>query len=307
MAGFIAWRKEVNWEYREIRREDLLEDDLYCLRYRVEGKELSGSIQSYAFLNPVLVLSRGNRFQVLSGFRRLHALRVFGQERIPAAVLSATENVPQALFRMALLLNEASSYGELDKAVIVSKARRQFDLSWRELECLAPLLGLPPSQKVLEDYAAVADLPEEFKDCVQDGKAAFKTALGLLDLQPEHRRVMIENVFRHCELSASESLEVMEWLSDLSRREKTNFLQIIHTQFEIIQNAFNQPCPQIFIAMQGHDCSVHVIRVFDKNVAALLSNRDVVIFQQCAKQLLPGNNRKLAHRLRDSLPFAQWR
>src|SRR5436309_3272352 len=126
MAGVSDGRKRMNWNYREIRIADLLEEDLYCLRYRVEGKELSERLGLYGFLNPILVLDRKDKFQVLSGFRRLYALRALGREKVPVAVLSGSGDDLKALFRVALLLNEPSSYGELDRTVIVSKALHHF-------------------------------------------------------------------------------------------------------------------------------------------------------------------------------------
>ena len=82
-------------------------------------------------------------------------------------------------------------------------------------------------------------------------------------------------------------------------------LQIIHAQLKIIQNTLDQSHSEIFVTMQRHDGSMQLIGTLDEDVAAFLPDGDVVVLQQSAQELLPGNDRRFVHAIRDVLPFAR--
>jgi ParB family chromosome partitioning protein len=62
-----------------------------------ELKALAHSIKEHGVLQPILVVQDGDRYKVIAGERRLRASKMAGVERIPARVLTTTDQVTQEI------------------------------------------------------------------------------------------------------------------------------------------------------------------------------------------------------------------
>lgn len=200
---------------------DIIPEDDYLLRGSDRDGRLAEAVAERGVIVPLLVMGvREVKYQIVSGFRRLSAARLAGLETVPALV--AGNGVSrQELFKTALLLNDPASYGDLDRAVIIAKAKDRFDFDWEEIEKFAPLAGLPPSPKLLQDYRAIGNFPESIRTRISSGALAFKTARALAALKPVDRDAIAAKIFAFCEWTASEGEEIVEWISDLARKEGT--------------------------------------------------------------------------------------
>lgn len=200
----------------------------FFLRYNDEAPRLAQAIRFSGFLSPVFALKEGpGKYLLISGFRRLASAAKLGMERLPVLWIPAGTFHRKALFAIALVLNEPASLSDMDRAVAVTKGRDLFGFEWLELAAAAQFLGLPASQKVLEDYYAVGKMSEEIRQMIDSGRLAFKAARCLVDLNPEDRDCLVRDLFRLCEFSASEASEITEWLSDLAKKDGIRFESIL--------------------------------------------------------------------------------
>jgi ParB family chromosome partitioning protein len=133
--------------------------------------ELANSIRSEGLINPVVVRRKDNRFELISGFRRVESVRRLGEPSIKAIVVSVDDDkafriaVSENLRRKSLtpveiglmcdrLVNEGKSYDEVGR-----------------------LMGL--SAKQIQRYLRSLKLSEEVRNSLSKGEISFFTALEI--------------------------------------------------------------------------------------------------------------------------------
>jgi ParB-like chromosome segregation protein Spo0J len=196
-------------------------DETFRLRYRLEDPKFVEWIRTFGFVSPLFAeMRQGGRARLVSGFRRFHAASRVGMKDLAVWFVREGRMDPKELFAIALVLNQATELSDLDRSVAIMKARDGFGFSWEELEEMAPLLGLAPSRKVMEEYDAVGRMDARILAALDAGKIPFQGARTLVVLRPEARDALAREVLARCEFSASELRELVEWLQDLSRRER---------------------------------------------------------------------------------------
>ncbi|HNV86881.1 MAG TPA: ParB N-terminal domain-containing protein [Candidatus Omnitrophota bacterium] len=212
----------MDLKFDRVSPEKILPDRDFALRYRIRAEDLLDRIRNSGVVQPLLGLETSGGFlKMVSGFRRFEALRVLGWDRIPFLCVPEGEADPKQVFKIALAMNAVSEISELDKAVSIRKARDGFCFDWNELLEAAPLLGLPISRKVFEEYDEIGRMPDEILARADGGELPFKGVRALLSFCPEDRMVLAERIFARCEWSASEAVTVCEWIDEICRREKT--------------------------------------------------------------------------------------
>ena len=218
----------MNCRFEMAERGSILADKDFSLRHKINPAELIKKIRVSGFIQPLFGEKRSSGgIKLVSGFRRVAAAVRLGIRKIPVLFVAQDEVGSKNLFRTALLLNDFSSFEELDQAVIVRKAREVFGFEWREVEEIALLAGLPPSKKVLEEYETIGKMPEAFLAQIEKKKISFKSARALLAFPPEIRDFLVREVLEKCDWSASELVIALEWLADLSRRDGASVKKIV--------------------------------------------------------------------------------
>lgn len=215
-----------------IAPKDLVAEPDFLLRYCVEDERLTNMVKRFNVIQPIFAIEKGGgKFQIVSGYKRFFAASRIDLKSVPvwwirSGVLSSKE-----LFKIALVLNVSSCLEEIDRVVMVARAVDQYSFRWDEMEKLAELFGMPPSRKVFEEYYAISKFPDEMKKAIYEGRLHFKAARSLIEINPEERKSLMRDVFMPCEFSASESEEIIEWLSDMARIEKTDIQGILCKEF----------------------------------------------------------------------------
>ena len=164
---------------------NLLHSDRFCYRENLTDADLTKSIRQLGLLLPLSVIREGKHFQVISGHKRLAALKKMKIKKVDIFLLEAKN--PKQLFLTALLFNACSSYSDLDRCLIIRKAGDNFGFSSTELiQTILPQLGLSPSPKVLAQYVQAGKLSESILKLIREQKIPFHGSAGLARLkQPD--------------------------------------------------------------------------------------------------------------------------
>jgi len=196
----------------------LLRSDRFCLRENSVDNGLVQSIWQHGLLQPLGVIRDGKQFQVISGHKRLAALK---KNKIKSAAFFLIESQNQKqLFLTALLLNAASSYCDMDRCFILRKAEGDFGFSAAELiQIVLPQLGLPSSAKVLAQYAQIGKLSEPVLKLIRSQKIPFQGSAGLSRFKQSDLDFLIRKVFSRIKPTSSQLTHICEWLFDLMRVE----------------------------------------------------------------------------------------
>lgn len=141
-----------------------------------ELTELANSIKRHGVLQPIIVVRRGNNYQIVAGERRWRAAGQAGLSHMPAIVRSL-EELEQ--IELSIIENiQRVDLSPLEQAMAVYKLQHQFSLS---LEAIAQKLGKAPS--TISNMARLLQLPEAARLALQDGKISEGHARAVLALK----------------------------------------------------------------------------------------------------------------------------
>ncbi len=140
----------------------------YQPRHRVDEeplKELVASIEASGLLQPVVVRSKGNGYELIAGERRWRAVQRLGWQRIPAVVREVDD---RTLLTLALIENlQRDDLSPIDEALGYQRLQEEFGIAQGEVARLVGrdrstvanllrLLALPAAVRDLLDHRALS-------------------------------------------------------------------------------------------------------------------------------------------------------
>ena len=177
----------------------------------IELENLASSIRANGILQPINVRPLENdRFELISGERRLRAARITGITKIPCIVMDVSDE-QSALF--AIIENlQRQNLDFFEEAVAIERLMTEHNLSQEEIG-----RKLGKAQSTLSNKLRLLRLPEEMRDRIVVASLTERHARALLTLPDNSARnraldIIIE---RHLTVSESERL-----IKDILRRRK---------------------------------------------------------------------------------------
>lgn len=146
-------------------------------------RDLAASIKAMGLIQPVTVRRNGDRFQLISGERRLRASVLAGLERIPAYIREADDT---SALEMALVENIQRE--DLDPMEIALALRRLTEECALTQEKLAERVGMKRAS--VANYLRLLKLPPKIQRDLKDGLLSLghaKVLLGIPDPAMQER------------------------------------------------------------------------------------------------------------------------
>jgi len=138
-------------------------------------KELVASIDASGLLQPVLVRSKGNGYELIAGERRWRAVQRLGWTRIPAVVRDVDD---RTLLTLALIENlQRDNLSPIDEALGYQRLQEEFGVAQAEV---ARLVGRDRS--TVANLLRLLALPGEVRDLVDHDALSAGHARALLGL-----------------------------------------------------------------------------------------------------------------------------
>jgi ParB family chromosome partitioning protein len=153
--------------------------------------ELADSIREQGVVQPIVVVARGDRFEIVAGERRWRAARKAGLERVPVVVREKATD--RDLLEIALVENlQREDLNPLEAAAAYARLREEFQLTQEDV-----------ARRVGKDRATVANslrllkLPPAVREKVRDGSLSAGHARALLALaSPDDQVSVAEEIIR---------------------------------------------------------------------------------------------------------------
>ena len=192
LSALLPGRDDVprGTSVREVPTDRLVPGRLQPRRnFREESlAELARSIREKGIVQPVLVVARGEKFEIVAGERRWRAAALAGLERIPIVVRDKTSD--KELLEIALVENlQREDLNPLEAAGAYARLKEEFHLTQEQI-----------AERVGKDRATVANalrilkLPASVKEKVADGSlsAGHARALAALSSADDQERLADE-------------------------------------------------------------------------------------------------------------------
>lgn len=150
-------------------------------------KELADSIAEQGIIQPVTVRKLGyDRYQLISGERRLRAASMAGLEKVPAYIRVAND---QQMLEMALVENIQRQ--DLNPIAIAISFQRLVDECQLTHEQLSDKVG--KSRSSVANYLRLLKLPAEIQIGLRDNKLSMGHARALINISNQKKQLEIFN------------------------------------------------------------------------------------------------------------------
>ena len=176
-------------------------------------EELADSIKSVGVLQPIIVRTVGDTYEIVAGERRYQASRRAGLKTIPAIVrtIDDTESLELALIENIQRsdlngIEEARAYKDL----LARTSMTQEQLAKR----------LSKSRSAVTNALRLLDLPEEVQDMVLAGELSAGHARAILGAADDEKRVMLARKVVEGKLSVRQTEQLVALFS-VEQQEKT--------------------------------------------------------------------------------------
>ena len=180
---------------------------------------LAASLQEVGLINPPWLRSQpgGQRFQVVTGARRLKAAADLGWQEITVRLVP--EGTPDFYCLLVHVMDNAFTRGFnlREQAALAVRLLSHCDRETVAARYL-PYLGLPPSQAHLARLVKTAGLEAPWQELAADGRLALTAAARLADWDPEARAAAWP-FLDSLRLSQSKQEEMLDQVALLARRE----------------------------------------------------------------------------------------
>lgn len=166
---------------REIPLDKISADPDQPRRHFDEEKlaDLANSIKIHGVLQPIVVIKKGENFEIVAGERRFRASKIAGLEKIPAIIRELSD---QNRLELSLIENlQRSDLNVLETATAYLKLREQFNMTAKQI---GERVGGRSESAVLNTLRLL-NLPDEVKKHVYSGELKEGQVRPLLKIDEE--------------------------------------------------------------------------------------------------------------------------
>lgn len=216
---------------------------------------LIDSIRQSGVLVPIAVRpTEGNRYEIISGHRRIHACRELGIETVPALVTPLDRDgavifmVDSNLQRESLLPSE-KAFAYKMKLEALKHQGKTSDRLGQKLSVQAVADSSSDSKTQVQRYIRLTNLEKPLLDLVDEGRIALTPAVELSYLLPEEQRDLIQTIeiedatpslsqaIRMRKLSEKGQLD-MDRIFEIMTEEKPNQAEVLKIPAERVRKFF---------------------------------------------------------------------
>ncbi|HLV08946.1 MAG TPA: nucleoid occlusion protein [Halanaerobiales bacterium] len=196
-----------------------------------EIAELAASIKNHGVIQPIMVRSRGEKYELIVGERRLRACRRLGLKKIPAIVKDINE---REMAEIALVENiQRSDLNYLEEANAYQKLIKEFSLTQQEL---AEKIG--KGQSTIANKLRLLSLPEEITQLINPEIISERHARALLKLKTKDEQLKVVHKILKKKLTVKETEKLIEKIS--GGKKKKRKLITVYKDLRIFTNTLKK-------------------------------------------------------------------
>jgi len=201
-----------------------------CMSFGFDLDPLIRSIREFGVINAPIVVKKGKgRVDVVSGYRRILALKHLQMEKVPCRDISDSGLSPLQLVLLNLHDNRVTRrFNDVEKAMILTRLVPHV-LRQEIIEEYMPLLDLPSRESTLDLFLNIDGLPHFIKEQLAKGALSVRVIRALLEVEPGLRADLLEKVL-NLKLTFNQQLKFIEMTVDICVRDRID-----------ISELFNQP------------------------------------------------------------------
>ncbi len=211
-------------------------------------KELSDSIKEQGVIQPVTVRKLGyNKYQLISGERRLRASKLAGLEKIPVFIRVAND---EQMLELALIENiHRENLNAIEVAISYQRLIDECNMTQEEV---SDKVG--KSRSAVANFLRLLKLPAEVQIAIRDGHITMGHARALINVPDKEQQLKLLQQIIEDEMNVRQTEELAEKAKNPGSKEKkqTNFIpehfkskiktlsQTLNTKVKVTRNVKGQ-------------------------------------------------------------------
>jgi ParB family chromosome partitioning protein len=222
-------RKDMKAIQKILLKEIDLSDETFSVNFMPDLQSLRSSIEKIGLIQPVLLSEKGDRYQIVCGFRRVSIFHELGNSEIEARVFEKKKMDDLGLFFISLHENLTTrGFNTVEKAIALDKLVHYFQIDPAAVtKTFLPSFSLEPNEKILNTFLSLARMEDEVKRYVLKEKVSRSNIRILSNFTSEDRMALLP-VFSSLKLGENRLREMLALLEEISRRDQTRVRDIVY-------------------------------------------------------------------------------
>jgi ParB family chromosome partitioning protein len=203
----------------------------YGMSFGFELKPLVRSIKKVGLVNvPVLIEDGKGTNTVISGYRRIQAVKSLKWDNIPCRILQESEISPLECLLLNLHENLATrSLNNVEKGMVLSRLNSYLTLT-EITKNYMPLLDLPSREETLDLFLRIEkELDENIKIYLARGHISLKIVKMLLDMDPISR-LHVFGLISKLKFNINQQIQLINYVVDISHISKASIIEFLKDQ-----------------------------------------------------------------------------
>jgi len=203
----------------------------YCMSFEFDIKPLMRSIKRVGLINsPILIEDSKGTMVVISGYRRIQAVKSLKWDNIPCRVLQESEFSPLECLHLNLHENLATrSLNNVEKGMVLSHLNPCLPLA-EIMKDYMPLLDLPSHEETFDLFLKIEkELNENIKVYLARGHISLQVVRMLLDMDP----VSVFPVFgliSSLKFNINQQIQLINYIVDISHIIRVPVIELLKEQ-----------------------------------------------------------------------------
>jgi len=200
----------------------------FSFSYGFKLDHIIRSIKKIGLINNPILKKEENRFIIVTGYKRLLALKTLGWNRVGCNIIEQDASFLECLLISLYDNITTRNLNHVEKAIVLSRLSEylSFDQIMQEY---MPLLGLPKYRPVLDMYIWIdRELEDETKMLIAQEKLSIKSVRLFFEWQiPEEDFKMYTYILSNLKLSFNQQRQLIEYSYDICREKNISLNQFL--------------------------------------------------------------------------------
>ncbi|TFG78121.1 MAG: hypothetical protein E4H21_01100 [Thermodesulfobacteriales bacterium] len=203
------------------------EDTTFLVGHKENLSFLQSSIEEIGLLNPPILRVIGEKYQIISGWKRILSCRELGHSQTLCRVYGSQEITDKECLKV-IYYDNRDEISDLELSELIMLFRDLCSLDDKELmDKILPLLEIPSSRKHLDKYLSLASLDKAIKDAYYGDKITIEQCQMLSELTFDNQLSMLNNLLLQYNLNNNESRQVMRIVEEIALRDLKSISEVI--------------------------------------------------------------------------------
>lgn len=205
-------------------------DTSFQITFAPQLNGLKSSIKEIGIIAPVHLrhLTDG-AYQIVSGYKRLLALKELGRQTVPALVYEPDDLSPTQAFLYNLHENALTrGLNIIEKCIAVTRLINTYGITEEQaVKQYLPLMEEEPSYKILHQFLSLNQLIEPMKQHVIEKGLALSAAARMAEFTPSTQTALLD-VLRHINASTGKLNELLFLIREISARDGVSVEEVLN-------------------------------------------------------------------------------